>query len=115
MGKLVFLLSHHALFMRSDLTYMSQADCDDRSSFGAGTEETRFLVVYIGLQPLLYILLPGLSLSCGNELKRAFNHCSYPSFPAMPLSTQPCLLPSQGIVVNLLNPGLPFLIVSYAW
>lgn len=74
-----------------------------------------FLLSTSGLQSLLYILLLRLSLSCGNELKRVFNHCSYPSFPATPLCTQPCLLPSQGILFNLLNPGVPFLIVPYAW
>ena len=67
------------------------------------------------LSTSVYILLLRLSLSCGNELKRVFNHRSYPSFPATPLCTQPCLLPSQGLLFNLLNPGVPFLIVPYAW
>ena len=38
-----------------------------------------FLWLKRGLLPLLYMLQPGLSLVHSNELKRVFNHCSYPS------------------------------------
>lgn len=111
MWKLVFLpLSHHALFMWSDLTYMSQADCDDRSSCGAAHRRPDFLVLELGLLPLLSMLPLGLSLPCGNELKWVFNHTVLPHFEAKPLCAQSGLLSSQGILLNSWNPKVPFVI-----
>lgn len=112
MGDLAFPLplSHRALFMRSDLTHMSQADCDERPLGRGHTERpisrcSNLVHFRCFLRRCWRCRSPR-----GNKLKQVLGHPQ----PSLILSKAPvctaCLLPSQGILFNSLNPNGPFLI-----